>query len=788
MATALRNLIVRAAVLAALVAAVLLTGTPAGASPEKVGGGIRFTYTDPNAKSVAWAGVFNNWSTTANPMAKDAAGVWTVVIPLPAGEQQYKFVADGQWFADPENGVTGGDFGNSVVKVGPDGNLIAQAATSNTPYSPKISISGRDHTLFEEVYDSPLSRYELSRPLFDIDLDFGIRLSDMLKGHVLTNINPQKEDVQDYQSRLNWKRGSLEFDRPDLKLLAFDSETIPTWDDPAHLVGNIGIYDHPFGYLQDGFLLTTPKYGLDTQVLYSDNSDVGGTSFPAVSYSAPEYDPATGMPVIDPSTNLQVWQPFEPDTSLRHWLTHFPTVRSGSGFVLTPNQLLKITSTDVGNGGNGYGYGDGATNVFAASVRHTWSGDLGKLRAGLLGRTDRGYHLGNLVLAQTTTDSSGTLTYGQTEQESFAGGAEVQWTAPRGVTLHAEYLQGAHRLDMMDRALRFDFVAHGITAAGPGVVTFDSLPPPLGQHYDLDESSRFIGGGSWTFAQGDVGLFAEYEHQVHHYPVWSQPPLGPAGLLNVDHELVGNVDLQRGVYDAGADLDNSMDELRLRWDRNWRYYLGREVKTSLRLELTHFTYDPRTTWEYQMWFPTGNMWLQQSGQVVRIDRMTVLGEEHAYTLRPSIEVPIRRARNVTFDWHGDFTGTKLSLRPRYAENIFRFGFDVNPSLRFTDDTRWVQYNAPSLGLEHGYASTFAEFVYSFTKGIHVGLGWGVDPNVLDPVTNDFAPIGRETYLSDRNVNGYVAETNWLSLAPQIAAAEKALQLDRRIQFEAVVHF
>lgn len=60
--------------------------------------------------------------------------------------------------------------------------------------------------------------------------------------------------------------------------------------------------------------------------------------------------------------------------------------------------------------------------------------------------------------------------------------------------------------------------------------------------------------------------------------------------------------------------------------------------------------------------------------------------------------------------------------------------------------------------------------------------------MLDPVTNEFANIGREQYLYDRNVNGWIAESNWLSLAPQISAAEKALQNERRLHLEAVVHF
>jgi hypothetical protein len=764
--------------LAALAAVLLLMRVDAAAAPEKAAGGIRFTYRDPNAGTVAWAGAFNNWSTSANPMKKEEAGLWSVVIALPPGEQQYKLVVDGQWFADPENGVTAGEFGNSVVKVAADGGLVAQAATSNTAYSPKITISGRDHTLFEELYDSPLSRYELSRPLFDIDLGFGVRVSDVLRANVLTNINPQKEDVQDYRSRLNWKRGSIEFEQPELRIVAFDSEPLADWDDPARLVGRIGIYDHPFGYQQDGFQLTSPKLGFETKVLYSDNSAPGGTEFPGGSNF---YDFT-----VDRGTNRKLV--FEGDAVSKSW-QQLRTVRTASGmFVLVPGQLSKLTTTDVGDGGHTFGFGDGATNVFAASVRRSWKGSMGTLRLGVLGRSNRGFNLGRLVLATPSSDSTGTITYGQTEQESFAGGGELRWDASRGVSFYAEYLQGARRLDMMDRATRLGFTAQGMTGTGPASVALDTLPSPLGQHYNLDESGRWIAGGSWTFAQGDVRFSTEVERQTHRYPAWSQPPLAPAGLANNDHVQFENVDFQRAVYQAASDLDNKMLEWRLRWDRNWRYYLGREVKTSLGLDLTHFTYDSRTAWEDQIWFPSGNLWLDQQGQVVRIDRMTLLGEVRAFTLRPSLEVPIRRARNVTFAWHGDWAGTKVGLRPRYAENIFQLGSDVTRLLRFTDDTRWVKYDAPSLQLSRAYVSTFAELVYRFADGIHVGLGWGVDPTILDPVTNEFEPIGRETYLSDRNVNGYVAQSNWLSLAPQIAAAEKALQLARRVQFEAVVHF
>jgi hypothetical protein len=591
--------------------------------------------------------------------------------------------------------------------------------------------------------------------------------------------------VKDYNSRLNFKRGSLDFRQPDLRILAFNSENITTWDDPAHLVGNIGVYNHPFGFQRNGFLLETPKLGFDTQVLFADNSSAGGTDFPGGGDKFSNFN-------LDRGTNRQF--KFDGDAITSSWKL-LKTQPHAGGFGFVPGQRAKLTTTDIGDGGHAYGFGDGAENVFAAAVHRTLPGGF---RLGLLGREDRGYNLGRLVMTDVTGDSTGTVTYGQTEQQWFAGGGNAQWTRD-ALKLHAEVLGGARRMDMMDRGWQRHFKAYGLSDAGvsdpPPPINksypfLDSIPAPMGQHFTIDHGVRWIAGGSYSFAQGDVRLTAEVEHQTHRYPAWSQPPPGASwDTVNANHWRRENVDFQRGLYDVGApDLVNHMTEWRLGWDRNWRYYLGREVKTTVTLELTHFDYDPRTAWEFQMWFPTGNFWLEQSGQQVSVDRLTLLGGASAYRLRPSLEVPVRRARNIVFRYQGDITGSKLGLQPRYAESIFQFGFDVTRSLRFAHDTRWVKYDAPDLRLDRGFLSQFAELRYKFSEGIQVGLGWGADPSVLDPVTNEFGPVGRETFLSDRSVNGWVAENNWPSLATQIAAGEKALQNLRRIQFEAVIHF
>ena len=120
--------------------------------------------------------------------------------------------------------------------------------------------------------------------------------------------------------------------------------------------------------------------------------------------------------------------------------------------------------------------------------------------------------------------------------------------------------------------------------------------------------------------------------------------------------------------------------------------------------------------------------------------------------------------------------------------MFQLGFDLTRTLRFNSDTRWVKYDVPALSLGRGYVSTFNEVLLHPAPAVEVSFGVGVDPRVLDPVTNEYGLIGRDVFLFERNANGFVAETNYLSLAPQIAGAEQTLQDLRRYQVRAIVRF
>ncbi len=55
----------------------------------------------PGAQAVSVAGTFNGWDTAATPLARDAGGDWSVLLDLPPGRHEFKFVVDGAWCCEP---------------------------------------------------------------------------------------------------------------------------------------------------------------------------------------------------------------------------------------------------------------------------------------------------------------------------------------------------------------------------------------------------------------------------------------------------------------------------------------------------------------------------------------------------------------------------------------------------------------------------------------------------------------------------------------------------------------
>lgn len=82
-------------------------------------GTTRFAIKPPQvAKRAQLAGEFTGWEPVTMRRQKD--GTFVVIVPLPLGTYEYKFVVDGQWQLDPDNHSwapnTHGTM-NSVVRV-----------------------------------------------------------------------------------------------------------------------------------------------------------------------------------------------------------------------------------------------------------------------------------------------------------------------------------------------------------------------------------------------------------------------------------------------------------------------------------------------------------------------------------------------------------------------------------------------------------------------------------------------------------------------------------------------
>ncbi len=83
--------------------------------PHKTDNGILFQYENKAAQYVNLCGNFNDWCGTKTLKRFDPSisvmtddnhdGIWEIVIPLPPGRYQYKFVLDkgASWVQDPNN-------------------------------------------------------------------------------------------------------------------------------------------------------------------------------------------------------------------------------------------------------------------------------------------------------------------------------------------------------------------------------------------------------------------------------------------------------------------------------------------------------------------------------------------------------------------------------------------------------------------------------------------------------------------------------------------------------------
>lgn len=82
-------------------------------------GGTTFRVWAPNASGAAVTGTFNSWSATANLLASEGSGIWSVDVPGAVEGQEYKFVitnGSALWKNDPRARQLTSSVGNSIIR------------------------------------------------------------------------------------------------------------------------------------------------------------------------------------------------------------------------------------------------------------------------------------------------------------------------------------------------------------------------------------------------------------------------------------------------------------------------------------------------------------------------------------------------------------------------------------------------------------------------------------------------------------------------------------------------
>jgi hypothetical protein len=265
-----------------VIALLMFTCTYGGT--KKVPGGIEFTYYDPYAFSVSLAGNFNNWSTMDNPLTKDEDGTWRVVVDLPAGTYEYKFVVNGgEWVADPDNPKVVGDYGNSEITVDEEGNPVIKGVvevTSNTPLHSRVIATGWYRATFSTRRNAlGDARWRGSRPSHEMYISVNPSIGDQVKGSATILMDSGIGDIREI--RANLYAGWLSYVAERFAISGFHNVEALSFDDPMRIVGNI---DLPGSYKKDRI-----DHGRGTQGLVGDFT-FGGVKAKAFFTNAYDYD------------------------------------------------------------------------------------------------------------------------------------------------------------------------------------------------------------------------------------------------------------------------------------------------------------------------------------------------------------------------------------------------------------------------------------------------------------------------------------------------------------------
>jgi len=137
----------------------------------------------------------------------------------------------------------------------------------------------------------------------------------------------------------------------------------------------------------------------------------------------------------------------------------------------------------------------------------------------------------------------------------------------------------------------------------------------------------------------------------------------------------------------------------------------------------------------------------------------------------------------------------IDCKPELIENFIRLDYEISEHWQICTDTRIPIYNCEFLGLktdfnadEDVFIANYSAIKYYINDNIWIALSYGVNPDKINEVTDEFYNGGRREYLeTEGGLDEYLYNT-YNGFGEKIRSAEDALAKDDRISIEAVIKF
>ena len=655
-------------------------------------------------------------------------------IFLDPGTHEYKFFVDGAWHLDANNPERS-PAGNSVVRVGDAGQVLPANTPSSDPDRPAtnaatpVSWSMRylGFATARRAKDAP--RYDLDRPIHDVDLRLDAAIAPEVEAWLLANVTSHDADGD---VDLRYDRGLLSWTSASMSARLFDHVRIGNFDDPAALVGRVGIYGDPFGYGRRGVALDRRLLGAPLQFLLADDEE-----------------PLPNRPP--------------------------PLVGFGLATVARPEHYLSSDS-------------ERDADVWAFRAR----GGTDALGIGASFRWDRGAHAG-LVTRSNTTIAGDTLHATgrrfETREDSYAWGLDARGTW-RELLMAAEHVRGQNRA-VAQSAVDFALDATpGDTLLAEGTAVSDRT------RFDLDQAHRTVlrfrrdenPAAATTFdpwwklrpnAEDRLTPELRFEFESHGF----EPLVTGTGFRMRRFEIGVALDTRR--WDTQFELDvehHSFDmpqgatwETQF-WLRRHVFWLDEDLAGVARMPLLGTDRAGMARLRAAREFGHG-VRAEFTGLVASpgFDRTPRFFEN---VLR--LTVPL--ARRLVLQTHSRLA-TYRTFTASDSTTIATLG-SAGPHFEMG------AVPVPA-GASHGFESFsahFIELVLQLSPHADLGLGFGLDPIAVYEVSNQFADVGWDQFLFENGVAPEAVVQHPTDLGRRVQAAEAALEGERRIVIEARVRF